>query len=83
MFGYFKYPNMDPVFDTPHSLSGANIPWMLDARVPPGRFWGMNYNFATMSDGTVVTSSLFTVPPGWLTGPSGTANTNEFPTSGM
>lgn len=57
-------------------LSGANCPWMFDSRVPPGIFHGLNY-FST------ITSSLgLSPPPGWLTGPGGTANVNEFPTNG-
>jgi len=57
-------------------LSGANCPWMFDSRIPPGIFHGLNY-FST------ITSSLGLTPPlGWLSGPGGTTNINEFPTIG-
>lgn len=58
------------------NLTGSNCPWMLDTRVPPGIYHGLNYFSA-------VTSSVGTTPPpGWLTGPGGAAGVNEFPTAG-
>lgn len=69
LFGYTKF---DPAFYQSSWLTGANFPWMLDGRVPPGNFQGRNWS---------ATSSLG-VPPGWLTGPGFTANENEFPTTG-
>ena len=57
-------------------LTGANVPWMFDNRIPPGIFQGLNYF-------SVVSSSLgWSPPPGWLTGPGGTAAVNEWPTTG-
>jgi len=79
-FGVWGLVSASHLFDPPKgqstALSGANIPWMLDPRIPPGIFHGLNYQPTT-------TSSIGWSPPtGWLTGPGGTANVNEFPTTG-
>jgi hypothetical protein len=59
------------ILDQFHFLTGANVPWMLDPRVRPGTFGDRSY----IQRGGV--------PPGWLTGLTGTtANTNEFATTG-
>lgn len=64
-----------PVSNENCYLTGANFPWMLDARIPPGNFVSRSYT-------TTSSFSKPQVPVGWLTGPSGTANPGEFPTSG-
>ena len=70
----FNYPWFEPAFFQDAWLTGANFPWMLDPRVPPGNFRGRNFS---------ATASLGSSPPaGWLTGPAQTANTNEFTTTG-
>lgn len=57
-------------------LTGANVPWMFDNRIPPGIFHGLDY-FARVS------SSLGWSPPaGWLTGPGGANTVDEWPTTG-
>lgn len=49
-----------------------------------GRAWGSQYPwFAdTRLNGLNIPAITGSVPQGWLTGPNGTANTNEFPTQG-
>lgn len=79
---YFQYDNFLITLDNDLFLTGSNFPWMLDDRIPPGNFYGRNYSYVTSSDGIFSTSS-FPVPNGWLTGISGTADNNEWPTQGM
>lgn len=65
-----------PILEQTTHLTGANVPWMFDSRVPPGIFHGLNYF-------SVVSSTLgLSPPPGWITGPGGAAAVNEFPTTG-
>jgi hypothetical protein len=55
------------------SVAGNFVPWFYDNRVKPGFITGTT-NF---------TASLgLSPPPGWLSGPGGSANVNEFPTTG-
>jgi hypothetical protein len=70
----FGFSRFIPVADQDCWMTGANFPWMLDPRIPPGNFTGRNFS---------ATSSLGSSPPvGWLSGPAGTANVNEWPTTG-
>lgn len=70
------------------SITGANIPWFLDLRLPSGSVKHsalLCYYQPTNSllYGTCperITGS--SPPPGWLTGPGGVAAVNEFPTTG-
>ena len=74
--GTFAYAFLDPVYYQSAWLTGANFPWMLDARLPPGNFQGRSFSAtASLPNGS-------SPPPGWLTGPGGVANTNEFSTTG-
>lgn len=66
----------DPVFFHDAWLSGSNIPWFIDDRIPVGKLRGMGFGVLTASLGRGV-------PAGWLTGPSGSADVNEWPTKGM
>lgn len=68
LFGYMKYENFGPVFDTDHSMTGSNVPWMMDDRIAPGILFGRDRNFATGTDGVVMSSSLFPIPKGWIIG---------------
>lgn len=80
----YKYPSKT-VFELFYDdaalldVTGANFPWMLDSRIPPGNFLARDYT--NLLDGT--TTSSYNVPDGWLTGPNRTADTNEFTTFGM
>lgn len=75
----FPYLSMSAgtfVSDQVQFLTGANFPWMLDPRIPPGNFRGRNWS---------LTASLprgGSPPVGWLNGAGGTAALNEFPTTG-
>lgn len=66
----------DPTLEQSEHLTGSNCPWMFDDRVPPGIFKGLGYQ------ATISSSLGLSPPPGWLTGPGGTAKVNEFPTTG-
>jgi len=82
--GYFKDKNHPVDFITDAFMTGFNVPWMLDKTVYPGYFLNRgDYSNATGSDGTVVATSSFAVPTGWLNGAGGTADTNEWLTRGM
>jgi hypothetical protein len=71
-------------------VTGSGVPWMLDDRIPMGRIHRTQaldhtvtgYGFLGPHRTTVVATSS-SPPEGWLTGPNGTANTNEFATKGM
>lgn len=55
------------------SAKGNNVPWMIDPRIKTG----------SLRSGDVLTNVLGLSPPaGWLTGPGGTADVGEFPTTG-
>jgi len=76
MWGAAASHVFEPTIDQSNHLTSSNVPWMFDSRVPPGIFHGLNYQ-------ALITASLGLTPPlGWLTGPGGTANANEFPTVG-
>ena len=66
----FGLSYLDPQLYKSSWLTGANFPWMLDSRIPPGNF--KNRAGIPVRD----------VPAGWLTGPGQSAGTDEFPTSG-
>lgn len=70
----FNYGYLDTPYFQSAWMSGANFPWILDSRIPPGNFHGRNFS---------ATSSLnIPIPPGWLSGPAFTPMAGEFPTSG-
>lgn len=72
----FNYNFLDPAFYMSSWLTGANFPWMLDARIPPGNFQGRNFSAtASLPQGS-------SPPSGWLTGPGGSNAVNEWPTTG-
>lgn len=66
----------DPTLDHTNHLTGANVPWFFDDRIPPGIFRGLNYQ------ATISSALGLSPPPGWLSGPGGTAAVNEYPTTG-
>lgn len=51
-----------------NSAYGNDCPWTSDATIPPG---------------TQSRQAAGSPPPGWLTGPGGSANVNEWPTTGV
>jgi hypothetical protein len=60
---------------------GISVPWFDDINVSRGKLAPFTMN-ATSSWPYPTGTWGFSPPPGWLTGPGGTANTNEFPTTG-
>ncbi len=74
--GSSKLTNMRYSIPANSHVTGYNIPWMLDSRIPPGYLFGESYTTYNDFDGTAVTTPM-SPPNGWYTN-----SINEFLTTG-